>query len=451
MGRNKAMKTDVGGSSMKLKILFCLFLLVVLLTGFGRAALAQITASIKGTVTDASGAVIAGAKIAVKNSALGIERNVESNSEGNYEVPALPPGTYSVEVQMQGFQRAIAKGVILAVSQNSLQNFSLQIASSDTIITVESTQAVIESTTISVGQVIDQKTVQEIPLNGRHFVDLALLIPGTVTPPQNGFLTAPLRGQGSFAFNSAGNREDTVNFQINGVNLNDMVQNQITFQPSINTVSEFKVDNQTFSAEYGRNSGAIVNIATRSGTNDYHGELFEFLRNSALDSRNFFESTPHPAPFKRNQFGFNLGGPVIFPHFGEGGSALSYKGKNKTFFFFSYEGTRQRQGLTISGVTVPTEAQRAAVTDPVIKNLLPLIPWSSNGLTSGSATAPVNIDQWTIDFGHNFSSKDRLHGYYAFQRDQRGEPTLQGNNLPGFGDTRQSHRQIFTLNETRIF
>jgi len=136
MGRNKAMKTDVGGSSMKLKILFCLFLLVVLLTGFGRAALAQITASIKGTVTDASGAVIAGAKIAVKNSALGIERNVESNSEGNYEVPALPPGTYSVEVQMQGFQRAIAKGVILAVSQNSLQNFSLQIASSDTIITV---------------------------------------------------------------------------------------------------------------------------------------------------------------------------------------------------------------------------------------------------------------------------------------------------------------------------
>jgi len=194
-----------------------------------------------------------------------------------------------------------------------------------------------------------------------------------------------------------------------------------------------------------------VNIATRSGTNDYHGEGFEFFRNSALDARNFFERTTKPAPFHRNQFGFNIGGPVNLPRFGEGGSALGYKGKNKTFFFFSYEGLRQRQGLTLPTVTVPTDAQRAAVTDPSILKLLPLIPRSSNGLTSGSATAPVNIDQWTIDVSHNFSSKDRLHGYYAFQRDQRGEPTLQGNNLPGFGDTRQSHRQIFTLNETRIF
>ncbi len=147
---------------------------------------------------------------------------------------------------------------------------------------------VIETATTSVGQVISQRTVQEIPLNGRHFVDLGLLIPGSVTPPQNGFLTAPLRGQGSFAFNTAGNREDTVNFMINGVNLNDPAQNQITFQPSINTVSEFKVDNSTFSAEYGRNSGAIVNIATRSGANDFHGEVFEFFRDDALDSRNFF-------------------------------------------------------------------------------------------------------------------------------------------------------------------
>src|SRR5437588_2775502 len=162
-----------------------------------------------------------------------------------------------------------------------------------------------------VGQSIDQRTVQEIPLNGRHFVDLALLIPGTVTPPQNGFLTAPLRGQGSFAFNTAGAREDTVNFMINGINLNDMVQNQVTFQPTINTVSEFKVDNSTYSAEYGRNSGAIVNIATRSGTNDFHGELFDFLRNSAMDARNFFNTTAVPqSPFRRNNFGSALGGPI---------------------------------------------------------------------------------------------------------------------------------------------
>src|SRR5213078_227893 len=158
-------------------------------------------------------------------------------------------------------------------------------------------------TTMTVGQSIDQRTVQEIPLNGRHFVDLGLLIPGSVTPPQNGFLTAPLRGQGSFAFNTAGNREDTVNYMINGINLSDMVQNQITFQPTINTVQEFKVDNSTYGAEYGRNSGAIVNIATRSGTNQWHGEAYEFLRNADLDAKDFFiaHTAPNP-PFKRNQF-----------------------------------------------------------------------------------------------------------------------------------------------------
>ncbi|MBO0719667.1 MAG: TonB-dependent receptor, partial [Blastocatellia bacterium] len=297
--------------------------------------------------------------------------------------------------------------------------------------------------TVTVGQVINQKTVQEIPLNGRHFVDLGLLIPGSVTPPQSGFLTAPLRGQGSFAFNTAGQREDTVNFMINGINLNDMAQNQITFQPSINTVQEFKVDNSTYSAEYGRNSGAIVNIATRSGTNQFHGEAFEFLRNNAVDARNFFDKADAP-PFKRNQFGAALGGPII---------------KDKTFFFFSYEGLRQRQGLTINS-NVPTDAQRASVTDPTIQQLLTLVPHATsvdivNGVPTGrflgSGTAPVNIDQWTGDVSHTLGVNDRLHGYYAFQRDSRGEPTLQGNTLPGFGDKRESHRQILTFNETHTF
>src|SRR5262249_34254690 len=209
---------------------------------------------------------------------------------GDYEVPALPPGAYGVQVQMKGFQTQQAKDLPLEVSKNSVQNFSLKVATATEVITVEAAAPMIESTTMSVGQTINQRTVQEIPLNGRHFVDLGLLIPGSVTPPQNGFLTAPLRGQGSFAFNTAGNREDTVNFMVNGINLNDMVQNQITFHPSINTVSEFKVDNSTFSAESGRNSGAIVNIATRPGSDQFHGELFEFIRNEALDARNFFNT-----------------------------------------------------------------------------------------------------------------------------------------------------------------
>ncbi|MGH9879865.1 MAG: TonB-dependent receptor domain-containing protein [Pyrinomonadaceae bacterium] len=418
-------------------------------------ALAQSTAVLQGKVTDPKGAVLPNATILVRNEATSLERTAQTDGDGNYQIAALPVGNYRVEVKAPGFQTATVSRLSVEVARTVVQNFQLEVGDISQTVEVTSDAPVIESATTSVGTVINQRTVQEIPLNGRHFVDLGLLLPGSVTPPQNGFLTAPLRGQGSFAFNTAGAREDTVNFMINGVNLNDQVQNQITFQPSINTVQEFKADNSTFSAEYGRSSGAIVNIATRSGTNEYHGEFFEFLRNEALDARNFFDAKK--PPFKRNQFGFNIGGPVNFPHFGEGGSALSYKGKNRTFFFFSYEGLRQRQGLTLTS-NVLTDAQRASVTNPTVLKLLPLIPRATSvdplsGVArfSGSGTAPVNLDQWTGDVSHNIGSNDRLHGYYAFQRDFRGEPNLQLNTMPGFGDTRQSRRQIFTLNETHIF
>jgi outer membrane receptor protein involved in Fe transport len=431
------------------KVAFSPLMLSLLLLVFAANAFSQTTASIQGTVSDQSGAAVAGAKVTVKNTAMGIERTTQTNSTGAYEFPALPPGTYSVQVEMSGFETQLAKNLVLQVSQNSVQNFGLKVASTSEVVTVEATAPLIESTTITVGQTIDQRTVQQIPLNGRHFVDLALLIPGTVTPPQNGFLTAPLRGQGSFAFNTAGNREDTVNFMVNGINLNDMVQNQITFQPSINTVSEFKVDNSTYSAEYGRNSGAIVNIATRSGSNQYHGELFEFIRNHDLDARNFFNTrfitvngvqTPNAqATFKRNNFGANFGGPI---------------NKDKTFFFLSYEGLRQRQGIPLSTAVLST-AQRAQVQaggNPTSLQLLNLIPAANSGNNFvGSATAPVNIDQGTADISHNFSSNLRLHGYYAIQEDLRQEPTLQGDSLPNFGDTRQSRRQIATINLDQSF
>ncbi|HMG36895.1 MAG TPA: carboxypeptidase regulatory-like domain-containing protein [Blastocatellia bacterium] len=406
-------------------------------------ALAQSTATIQGTVADQSGAVVTGAKVILRNQGTGAEREAITDSKGAYQVAGLPVGVYRVEVRADGFQAQVINDVTLEVSQTAVQNFQLKVGGVAQEVTITGDAPVLETTTVTVGQVINSKTVQEIPLNGRHFVDLGLLIPGSVTPPQNGFLTAPLRGQGSFAFNTAGNREDTVNFMINGVNLNDMVQNQITFQPSINTVQEFKVDNSTFSAEFGRNSGAIVNIATRSGTNNFHGEAFEFFRNDVLDAANFFDLKK--PPFKRNQFGAALGGPIV---------------KDKTFFFFSYEGLRQRQGLTVNS-NVLTDQQRNSITDPVIKNLVALLPHATSvvkdsagkdlGKFQGSATAPVNLDQWTLDVSQSLGKDDRLHGYYAIQRDMRGEPTLQGNTVPNFGDTRESRRQIFTLNETHTF
>ncbi len=405
------------------------------------SAVAQSTGTLQGTITDAQNAAVPGATVVVTNTATGIARTMVSDRAGSYVAASLPPGPYRIEASLEGF-RSQAKNVTLEVAKSVQLDFQLAVGAVAEQVSVVAASPILDTTTVSVSHVINQQTVQEIPLNGRHFVDLGLLIPGSVTPPQNGFLTAPLRGQGSFAFNTAGNREDTVNFMVNGINLNDMVQNQITFQPSINTVQEFKVDNSTFSAEYGRNSGAIVNIATRSGTNDFHGEAFEFFRNDRFDSRNFFNQPPaRQSPFKRNQFGASLGGPVA---------------KNKTFFFGSYEGTRQRQGIDInSGVL--RDDQRAAVTDPLSRRLLDYIPVANaagtqgEGRYLGSATAPVNIDQWTGDVSQVVRRDDLLHGYYAFQRDLRGEPTLQGNTIPGFGDTRHSHRQIMTLNETHVF
>src|SRR5438876_691239 len=227
-----------------------------------------------------------------------------------------------------------------------------------------------------------------------------------------------------------------VNFMLNGINLNDISNQQVTFQPSINTVDEFKVTNSTFSAEYGRNSGAIVNVATKSGTNQFHGEVFDYLRNDLFDARNFFDVTK-PA-FRRNQYGGALGGPIV---------------KDRTFFFFSYEGLKHRQALTLnSGVL--TDAQRAAVTDPSVRKLLPLIPVANSGPSTfrGPGVAPVGNNQYTLDINHWLRSTDTVNGYYANQRDSRTEPTSQNTQtVPGFGDTRGGQRQVFTVSETHTF
>ena len=324
----------------------------------------------------------------------------------------------------------------------------MKVSSATEVVEVQSTAPLVDSATVSVGSVVDQATVQEIPLNGRHFVDLALLTPGTVTPPANGFLTAPLRAQGSFSFNSAGAREDSVNFMVNGVNLSDPNQNQITFQPTINTVAETKIDNSTFSAEYGRNSGSIVNIATRSGANTWHGEAYEFLRNNDLDARNFSNPTnvtsagslvPNPmSPFKRNQFG------------GDGGGAIR---KDKLFMYLTYEGLRQRQAVPISTQTLTAAqvAQAQASSDPIVKSLLPLIPAPNSGTNQyvASAIAPVNIEAGTANVSYVFSDANRFNFYYAIQRDQRNEPPgTDGNSFPGGGDQRNGKRQLMTLTDS---
>ena len=328
---------------------------------FGGLAHAQSTASLNGTITDPTAAAIPNAKVTATNQATGVASSTQSDQAGAYLFPALPIGTYRIDVSATNFQSAAISNLKLDVATAVTQNIQLKVGEATEKIEIVADAAIISTTTNSMSQVINDKTVQDIPLNGRHFTDLSLLTPGTMTPPANGFLSAPLRGQGSFGINTAGQREDTTNWLVNGINLNDNVQNQITFQPPIDTLAEYKIDNSAFPAEYGRNSGAIVNLATRSGTNDYHGEAFEFFRNNALDARNFFNSAvsasgaPLPqAPFKRNEFGAAFGGPIK---------------KNKAFFFLAYEGLRQHQSLTVSA-TVPSQNDRASVTSPAVLSLL---------------------------------------------------------------------------------
>ena len=407
------------------------------------AVYAQSTATLAGTVTDPSGAALPNAQILLHNKGTGTDRTVVSTGTGDFSAPSLAPGEYTVTVTAPGFANYQVETLNLQVDQHLQFNVKMALATAGQTVNVGTQDVPIESGTITVGQVIDRKTVQEIPLNGRHFLDLTTLTPGGVTAPANGFLTSPSRGLGSNSFVTAGNREDSVNFQINGVNLNDMVQNQITFQPSISTTSEFKIDNQTFSAEYGRSSGSIVNVATRAGTNQFHGEAFEYIRNNDLDARNYFNAAGTPmSTLKRSNFGASVGGPIVRDH---------------TFFFVSYEGLRQAQSIILNN-QVLTDAQRAGVTDPVAQKLLQFIPVANSTIGTGttpnayatSVPGPVQIDQGTADIQQVFSPKDTLHGFYALQEDTRTEPNLQGNNVPGFGDHRHAKRQILTVNETHV-
>src|SRR5215813_6168357 len=384
-------------------ILFSLVTLFVLLIAGASSTLAQSTASLSGTVTDSTGAAIPGATVTVKNQATGVESTITTDTAGVYLFPTLSIGTYRLEIKATNFQGVVLTDIQLQVASAQVRDVQMKVGQAAETVEITADAAVVDTTTTSLGQIINNKTVQEIPLNGRHFTDLSLLTTGTVTPPANGFLSAPLRGQGSFGINTAGQREDTTNWLVNGINLNDPVQNQITFQPPIDTLAEMKIDNSSFPAQYGRNSGAVANMATRSGTNAYHGEAFEFFRNNALDARNFFNPSKSAtgaslvqAPFKRNEFGGDFGGPIV---------------KNKLFFFLAYEGLRQHQQLTVS-TTVPSATQRASVTSPAVLNLLNLIPQANlvgtgnaadpstfNGFT-GAALANVSLNQGSADIDY---------------------------------------------------
>jgi hypothetical protein len=399
-------------------------------------AVAQ-NAALVGTVRDAQQAVIPGAKVTLKNVDTAVETTTTTNETGNYEFPTVRPGSYTVRVELSGF-RPFAQNITLAVQQRSRVDATLQVGNVANEVSVQEGAALLQTETSALGDVVQSRELRDIPLNGRFFLDLALMQAGTVMPSTNNrtFLAVP-SGIGISGINASGTREDSTNYLFDGINLSDMVQNQITFQPNIDSIQEFKVQTNAFSAEYGRNAGIIVNAISKTGSNSFHGSAWEFIRNEKLDAKNFFDRPDLPIPpFKRNVYGYSIGGPVI---------------KNKTFFFSSYEG-RQGREVTTLNAQVPTAAERATVTNPVVQKLLTIVPNPNSGNRFlGTAPRKRGLNQFTGRVDHNFSSNDVVFGNFISNRDSRTEPTLQLNNLPGFGDYRPAARYLLALGETHIF
>ena len=406
------------------------------------AVQAQTTAVLQGRVLDESGAVVSAATIGIRDDSIGFAQSVLTDLAGHYRIAPLRAATYTVTAEAPGFRTEIIEALRVDVGRALVRDFVLSVGERSETVVVRAEAPLVDRSTATLGHVVTEDIVQQVPLNGRHFADLGLLVPGSVAPSQNGFSSRPLRGLGALAFNTAGNREEAVAFVVNGVSTNNLTFGSLIFEPPIASIQEFKVDNSAFGPEQGHVSGAIVNMITRSGGDEFRGDAFEFFRNDALDARNFFEfTTPDPHPFQRNQFGASLGGPIR---------------RGGTFFFATYEGVRHRQGVDLNSLVLSDE-QRVAATDPVIRQLIPLIPranvFDADGTPRfvGSAPAVVNANRWTADITHLFGRDDRLHAFFGRQRSESVEPTAQGNSIPGFGTARRPLTELLTINETHVF
>jgi hypothetical protein len=297
------------------------------------------TAEITGTVTDATGAVVSGAVVTLTNVATNVDRTSRTNEAGIYDAPSLLPGIYSLRVTLAGFHTAVSR-IELQVSQIARMDFSLQVGNVNETVEVQAQAAELQTESTALGAVVENRRIEELPLNGRNYLQLAALVPGATNYGPTNFI-AQARGGGdrsNFQLNIAGQRLEFNHYTLDGIENTDPNYGTYLVQPSVDALQEFKVDTSTYSAEYGHNV-AQISVVSKSGTNEYHGTLFEFLRNSNLDAKNFYDKPNAPiAPFKRNQFGGVIGGPVVIPKV--------FDGRNKLFFFFNYEGLRQVKSTT---------------------------------------------------------------------------------------------------------
>lgn len=446
----------------------------VILVLFSQATmLADVTGSILGAVTDPTSAVVQGAKVTATNLDTNQSSEAITDGSGQYRVLALPVGRYQLSASMPGFQTMVQTGIVLEVNAQRQVNISLKVGDSTQQISVTADPLQVETTSTQLGQVIGEKQILELPLNGRGYLDLLGLQPG-VAP-------AGTRNEGAGTVSVNGQRENSNGFLVNGGDVNGVGNFEAQIQPNLDAIQEFRLITNGFDAEYGRFSGAITNAITKNGGNKIHGSAFEFLRNDKLDARGFFDSGK--GVLKRNQYGYAVGGPTI---------------KDKLFWFSDYQGTRQVNGGSANAIQVPTVAERAgnvdpanltgsvtgsywaqvlsarlgyAVTDgepysavfpggvipqralsPATNGTLKFIPVPNSGTevyASAAASIRTNDDMagQRLDFLNNLTGN--WSGYYYFDNTGVLNP-YGGSSFPGFASNNAGKRQQAVLSNTKI-
>ncbi|HUY14593.1 MAG TPA: TonB-dependent receptor [Terriglobia bacterium] len=456
-------RTCKASGTVSVLLMYMSFVLVLLV---GADAYAQVVGAImSGTVTDPSGAVIPNAQVVIKNTATGVTRTAKTDSSGFYNAPNLLPGPYSVTVSASGFSTQVRSGIVLTVGANQVLNVTLRVGKVTNLIQVTSAAPQVQLASSAISAVVNSTTVRQLPLNGRSWTDLVKLQTGVnAVQTQAAFTQGANRGNRGFGseVSISGARPQQANYRLDGISINDYSNGPpgsvLGGDLGVDAIQEFSVLTSNYSAEYGRTSGGVVNAITKSGTNQFHGDVYEFLRNDSLDTANFFDNfsnAPKP-PFRRNQFGASAGGPIR---------------KNNLFIFGDYEGIRQSQGIA-SVSTVPSLAARSGnlcsspgsppacaptsvTVDPAAQQYLGFFPLPNGsilgngdtGLFSFEGQQVVSENFFTTRVDQTFSEKDSLFGTYLYDDTPFTFPSGLNNVLQGS----HTNRQTAVLEETHIF
>ena len=405
-----------------------------------------------GTIRDQNAAAVVGAKVTVTNPATGLQRTTTTANNGVFKLDALPPGIYQLQAEQPGFAVTMTRGVEVGVDQTSTVDMTMRVSAKAEVVDVEANADLTQTESSKLGEIIDNRKVEDLPLNGRDFAQLARLNPGVAVSGGGG---GQQGGEGNVSgFSSNGQRSTSNNFMVDGVDNNNYFAGEAAQLPSIDSIQEFEVQTNTFAAEYGRNSGSVVNLVTKSGTNALHGSAFEFFRNDVLDARNYFNDQRfRKSALRLNQFGGTLGGPIL---------------KNRTFFFLNYEGFRRTAGITRI-TNVPTLAQRAGhftdsngnpvtiAVDPTSSAVFNLFPQPNLNDPAGNfISSPEQsdaTDQFLIKVDQRLRSSDSFSARYSRTRADiffPFTPGQSGTNIPGWGVNDDGGNHLVALSYTRV-